>query len=169
VYWGRSLSLNTKYKSYTPNSAAHPCQVSDFITCPQGSIPWQLLGRENCPMNLDMLSIYLVSPKCSPIFGIKSMTLNVICSLLAAANSIIGVSEMERCHKKGGYCYFYCFSSHKKIGSCFPEWPRCCKNIKWLEGSIWKSSDRCVIDVLIKETFFLSLTTSDLIETCVSI
>ncbi|XP_021075514.1 beta-defensin 9 isoform X2 [Mus pahari] len=58
----------------------------------------------------------------------------ICCLLLAyttpAVGSLIGVSEMERCHNKGGYCYFYCFSSHKKIGSCFPEWPRCCKKIK---------------------------------------
>lgn len=134
MYWGRSESLNIQHESYTHNSAAHPCQVCDFITCLQGSISRQLLGRENCPMNLDMLSIYLVSPKCSQTFGIIAMTLKDIYSLLAAVGSLKSIgyeAELDHCHTNGGYCVrAICPPSARRPGSCFPEKNPCCKYMK---------------------------------------
>ena len=81
-------------------------------------------------MDLDVLSISLLSPNGSQIFVIIAMTLKDICSLLAAVGALSKEEKIDWCHKKGGYCYFYCFYSHKKIGNCFPSWPYCCKNVQ---------------------------------------
>ena len=134
MYWGRSESLNIKHKSYTHNYASHSSKMCDFITRLQGSIPRQLLGRENCPMNLNMLSIYLVSPKCSPIFGIIAMTLKDIYSLLAAVGDLkhlILKAQLTRCYKFGGFCHYnICPGNSRFMSNCHPENLRCCKNIK---------------------------------------
>ncbi|XP_052018029.1 beta-defensin 9-like [Apodemus sylvaticus] len=58
----------------------------------------------------------------------------ICCLLFSYTTPAVGaLSEKEKidwCQKKGGYCYFYCFYSHKKIGSCFPSWPYCCKPLQ---------------------------------------